>query len=86
MERIKLKLNILLEISTTTKGPEADKVLDVIEKNCKANELFIVDWQRQGDKIRIYSIFISFGCIPGYGRNKLRQYAGSGYPLVLLPD
>ncbi len=57
MERIKLKLNILLEISTTTKGPEADKVLDIIEKNCKANELFIVDWQRQGDKIRIYSKF-----------------------------
>lgn len=52
-----MNLNVLLEFSTITNGPEADKVLDIIENRCKSNELFLVGWTRKGKKIRILSKF-----------------------------
>ncbi len=50
-----MNLNIMIEFSTTAQGEEADRILEIIEKSCKTNELFLVDWQRKGEKIRIYS-------------------------------
>lgn len=49
--------NVLLEFSIKTPGAAANKVLDKMEENCKANDLFLVQWYRKGQKIRIYSKF-----------------------------
>ena len=46
-----------MEFSTKSLGEEADKVIDMLEQNFKAKDLFLVTWQRQGQKIRIYSKF-----------------------------
>ncbi len=52
-----MTLNVLLEFTVRDNGPQGDKILDMIEQNCKAHELFLVGWQRKGEKIRIQSKF-----------------------------
>lgn len=46
--------NVLLEFSLVSSKLELFERLETI---CKNNELFLADWQREGDKIRILSEF-----------------------------
>lgn len=46
--------NILIEFDVTHSKIE---LFERLEKVCKDNELFLAEWQREGDKIRILSEF-----------------------------
>ena len=50
-----MNLNILVEFSAKNKGIEGQKALDMIEEDFKSHDLFLVDWQRKDQKIRVYS-------------------------------
>ena len=45
-----MRNNVLLEFTS-----DNNNLLDRLEKVCKSNELFLVEWQRQNNKIRILS-------------------------------
>lgn len=47
----------MLEFTAKNNGIQGQKALDSIEKDLKSHELFLVDWQRKGQKIRAYSKF-----------------------------
>ncbi len=50
-----MNLNVLLEFSAKNNGTQGQKAINMIEKNCQTNDLFLVGWQRDGQKIRILS-------------------------------
>lgn len=52
-----MRYNITLEFSATNNGIQGKKALDKIENGCKNNWHRLVDWQREGQKIRIVSTF-----------------------------
>lgn len=47
-----IRHNVLLEFDVTHSKLE---FFERLEKICKGNELFLAEWQREGDKIRILS-------------------------------
>lgn len=52
-----MRQNIMLEFSATNNGIQGKKALDKIENGCKNNWCRLVDWHREGQKIRIVSTF-----------------------------
>ena len=47
----------MLEFSAKNKGIQGQKALDIIENICKENWFRLVEWQRKGQKIRVFSTF-----------------------------